>query len=157
VGGLVEVRDDAWPLVLVRMPGALDGPAIESMFQGWDGVLGRKAKFSGLIDTSALTKFPDAVGRKRIAAWMAARTMAERLYCVGNAVVITSGMARAVLTAINWIRGPVSPQNLVGSRLQGLEWCCGQLVKAGLELTPGIELVCEREKTSASRRAASIR
>jgi hypothetical protein len=157
VGGLVEVRLDAWPLVLVRIPEALDPPAIDSMIEGWERVFARASKFSGLIDTSALTQFPDAVGRKRIADWLTTRAMTEKLYCVGNAVVITSTLARAGLTAINWVRKPISPQNLVGSRVQGIEWCCERLVAAGLPLTPAIELVRKEAEPPRRDRAASSR
>src|SRR5260221_2179505 len=137
VGALVEVDDAAWPFLITRMPQALDAPAIDSMFEGFDRVLRRHERFATLVDTSALTKFPDARERTRIGEYMKARTMAEAAYNLGNAIVIASAPARTVLTAINWIRRPVTPQFIVGTFWEGIEWCATRLTGAGLDPAAG--------------------
>jgi hypothetical protein len=149
---LVEVDDGAWPLIVARMPEELDAPAIDSMFRGFDKALSRNAKFATVVDTTALSKFPDALGRQRIGEYMKARTIAERLYNLGNAVVIRSASARAVLTAINWIRQPVTAQHLVATFPEALEWCCERLERAGVPLSPALEALRARERAGGAQR-----
>jgi hypothetical protein len=133
VGALVEVDDAAFPIIIARIPAKLDAPAIDSMFAGFDRVLERHERFATLVDTSALTSFPDAMERARIGEYMKSRTMAEAAYNLGNAVLIASTAARTVLTAINWIRRPVTPQYMVGNFWEGIEWCGGRLAQAGID------------------------
>ena len=150
VGRLVEVEDAAWPLVIVQIPPVLDEPAIESMYAGFDRLTSRKAKFSALIDTSALTKFPNALERKLIADGRISRTLTEAAYNLGNAVLMTSAPARVVLRLIEWVRPPVVPQRLVASRAEGIEWCCRRLAKARIPLPPQIDVLRARESERAS-------
>ena len=146
---LVEVDDSAWPLVIVRIPPVLDTAAIESMFRGMDGVVDRKSRFAAMIDTRELSQFPNAVERKTIATWMTERTTAEALYNLGNAVVMTSPSARAVFTAIQWIRRPVTAHFITGTTLAGIDWCCMRLKQAGLSLPQTIGTVRAREESRA--------
>jgi hypothetical protein len=148
VGDSVDFDVNAWPLVVMRMPAALDLPAIDGFIQGIDSVLARKAKFSAIVDTTALRRFPDAVERRRLVEQLNLRTFTEKTYNVGNGVVIVSATARAVLTAINWVRPPATTQHLVGTFPEALEWCCGRLVAAGVGLSPGIQAL--REKKGAT-------
>jgi hypothetical protein len=152
MGDSVEIDTTAWPLAVMRMPAALDLAAIDGFLKGIDGVLARKAKFSAIIDTTELRRFPNAVERQRLVEQLNLRTFAEKAYNVGNAVVIVSTPARAVLTAINWVRPPTTIQHLVGTFPEALEWCCGRLVDAGVGLSPAIHAL--REKKGATSAAA---
>jgi hypothetical protein len=155
VGLLVEVDDAAWPLVIARIPEVLDEPAIDSMLQGFDRVLERSARFATLIDTSAMKGFPDARARSKIGEYMKARTMAEAAYNLGNAVVILSAPARAALTAINWLRRPVTPQYLVGTAWEGIDWCCERLKGAGIDPSRGVAVLRARDREQKKPRAWS--
>lgn len=121
------------------MPQRLDLDAIDSFFEGLDVVFARKSRFSAIVDTTALEGFPDAVGRQRLVEGLNKRSFTEKAYNVGNGVVIVSAAARAVLTAINWVRPPVTTQYLVGDFAEAVEWCCGRLTAAKVALTPEIE------------------
>jgi hypothetical protein len=151
MGDSVEFDTTAWPLIVIRMPPTLDLPAIDGFVQGIDGVLARKAKFSAIVDTTDLQRVPNAVERQRLVEQLNLRTFAERAYNVGNAVVIVSAAARAVLTAINWVRPPTTTQQLVATFPEALEWCCARLVAAGVGLTPAIQAL--REKKGATTAA----
>jgi len=139
MSGLVRFDTSTWPLVVIRMPGRLDTAAIDSFLEGTDAVLGRKSKFSAVIDTTALSGFPNAIERHRLVDGMHKRNFAEKAYNVGNGVVIVSAASRAVLTAVTWLRPPVTTQHLVGNVAAAVEWCCGRLIAAGVPLTPEIE------------------
>jgi hypothetical protein len=136
---LVEVSDAAFPIVMVRVPAALDDPAIDSMFSGMDRVLQRRARFATVVDTRAMKEFPSALGRQRIGKWMVEHTTAEALYNLGNAVVLSSQTARVVLTAIQWIRRPVTEQVMVTSTVAAIDWCCTRLKGASIPLPSTID------------------
>ena len=146
---LVEIDETAFPLIFVEMSQVLDGPAIESMFRAFDRVLTRNAPFAAVIDTTPLERFPEAVARKQIADWMAKRVAAEALYNRGNALVIGSVAARAAISAINWLRRPVNPQEVFASRWEAIDWCCARLADAGVPVTPAI-----RERRALEHRKA---
>jgi hypothetical protein len=131
---LVEVSDAAFPIVIMRVPVALDGPAIRSMFDGMDRVLKREARFTLIVDTRALKRFPTAVERSSIAEWMKARSFAEARYNLGNAVVLSSTAARAMLTAIQWIRRPITAHGYMATMNEAIDWCCERLTKADIPL-----------------------
>jgi hypothetical protein len=150
MGDSVEIDTTAWPLVVMRMPSTLDLAVIDGFVKGIDGVLARKARFSAIIDTTALQRFPNAVERQRMVEQLNRRTFAEKAYNVGNAVVIVSTTARAVLTAINWVRPPATTQYLVGTFPEALEWCCSRLVDAGVGLSPAIHALRAKGATSAA-------
>jgi len=78
------------------------------------------------------------------------RTFAEKTYNLGNGVVIVSAAARAVLTAINWVRPPAVTQHLVATFPEALEWCCGRLVAAGIGLTPAIHALRAKKPSATS-------
>jgi hypothetical protein len=134
----VQIDAAAWPLVVVRIPSRFDLPVMRNFIRGIDGILSRKARFAAIIDTTALAKFPNAVERHWFAESMGARAMTEEAYNLGNAVIIGSVTARAVLTAINWLRPTPVTQHLVGNFEDALEWCCLRLTKAGVGLSPAI-------------------
>jgi hypothetical protein len=137
--GNFGVDSEAWPLVIMRIPPRFDLPAIDRFTRQYDEVLARKAKFVLLADTTALTGFPNAIERRRLGQLMNARNFAEGAYALGYAVVIASATARAVYTAILWLRPAPVPQVIVSDFAAALGWCCGRLGEAGLSLTPRIE------------------
>jgi hypothetical protein len=136
--GFVDVDVTAWPLVRARIPQAFDIEAIDSFFVGFDAVLARKTKFVTIIDTTALLSFPDARQRQYLGQCMSTRTFAEATYNLGNAVIILSAPARMVLTAVNWIRRPVTAQHMVGTFGEALDWCCGRIGQGGIAVSPAI-------------------
>jgi hypothetical protein len=149
VGRLVDVDTTAWPLVVFRFPRRLHIEAVDDFLAGADAVLERRERFATLIDTTALEQFPTATERHHLVSQMNLRTFAERTLNLGNGVVIVSAPARAVLTAINWIRPPVTPQLIAGSYREALEWCCARLAGAGIALSPPLAEL--RAKLAASR------
>ncbi len=150
MGDTVDFDFSAWPLVVMRMPAALDLATIDGFVLGIDEVLARKKKFSAIVDTTALKRFPNAVERQRLVEQLNKRTFAERAYNVGNGVVIVSTAARAVLTAINWLRPPLTTQHLVGTFPEAVEWCCGRLVAAGVGLSPALQALREKKRPTTT-------
>jgi hypothetical protein len=147
--GLVEVDEVGFPVVLVRLPVALNKAAIHSMFEGLDRVLRRDARFSLVVDTRALKQFPTAVERNEIGQWMKARTLAEARYNVGNAIVLRSPAVRATLTAIHWIRRPVTDHVYLPDVVEAIDWSVGQLTKGNVPIPPAVAALREAERARA--------
>jgi hypothetical protein len=61
----------------------------------------------------------------------------------------SSPSARAVFTAIQWIRRPVTAHFTTGTTLAGIDWCCMRLMQAGLSLPHTIDAVRAREESRA--------
>jgi hypothetical protein len=138
---LVEIIDRAWPLIILRMPEALDEAAVQSMFKGLDRVLERQAQFSMVVDTRALKSFPTPVERKTLAKWMTERTLAEARYNLGNAVVMASPLARAAFAAIQWVRRPVTAHFMTASTVAGIDWCSERLRAASIVVPVAVAAV----------------
>jgi hypothetical protein len=151
MGELVEVDVLAWPLIVIRMPSALDSRAIESFMRGLDEVFTRRDRFVAIVDTTRLSRFPNAIERRQLIVELDKRTFAEQSYNMGNAVVIVSAAARAVLTAINWVRPPIITQHIVSNFRDALEWCSGRLVLAGIGVTPRFQALLDQERVAAER------
>lgn len=149
MGNSVQIDVEAWPLVIMRMPEALDPGAIKDWMEGIDAVLARKARFSAVVDTRPMKHLPNAVERRQLIEQLNRRTFAERTYNIGNGVVINSAAARAALTAINWVRPPIVKQHLVGSFPAALDWCCNRLAAAGVGITPAIWRLREQRRPSS--------
>jgi hypothetical protein len=143
------VDSSAWPLVVMRIPERFHIEAIDRIAHEWDAVLSRKEKFAAIIDTAPLTSFPNATERQRIVELWRARTFAEAAYSVGYAIVIVSAPARAVLTALMWLRPAAVAQQIVGDFDDAVEWSCGRLAGAGIELNPQIEAIIAARRSPA--------
>jgi hypothetical protein len=135
---LVEIDDTTFPLIFVEMSAVLSDASITSMFEAFDRVLARNARFAAVIDTTPLAKFPEARERKRITEWMKQRIAAEALFNMGNGLVVDSAAARAAIAAVNWLRRPTNPQAAFSWRWEAVDWCCERLRDAHIELSPAI-------------------
>ena len=140
----VEVDDAAWPLAVMVVPARLDAPAIMSMFRGMDWLFARGSRFALVVDTRALSRLPNAVERRLLVQELSNRDALEARFNVGNGIILTSMMARGVLTAIQWLRPTPVPQTFVATHAEGVAWCCGRLRAAGVELSPAAEALRAR-------------
>jgi hypothetical protein len=135
-----EFNEMAWPLLMVRLPPVMNMSAIASMIEGFDRALRLEKRHAALVDATRIAKFPGAVERTRLTSWLAdeRRIAKERRFLVGNAIVLTSGPARALLTAFNWVHRPTTPQVLRATEAEAVEWCCERLIEDGVALTPAL-------------------
>jgi hypothetical protein len=132
--------DSGWPLLVVHLPALMNSmTAIASIVDGYEGRLRRNERFAQVVNCSAVVKFPGPAERKALVDWLGdeARKDKERRLTVATSVVLTSGPMRAILSAVNWVARPATPQKWVESEQEAIEWCCGRLVEAGLALSPG--------------------
>jgi hypothetical protein len=143
----LEFVESTWPLVVVRLPQLMNSiKVIQLLTANFERVHARKERFAVMIDCSAVVKFPGAIERKMLTDWMAdeRRQKVERELTVGAAIVLTSGPMRAFVSAMNWIRRPITPQVWKATPAEALEWCCERMIDAGMQLTPAIEALRAR-------------
>jgi hypothetical protein len=150
VSELASFLDSAWPLLVVEMPRVVNVAAIRSVIDGYERLLARNERFAHVVDGSAIAKFPGTVERKMLADWLtdAARIEKEHRLTVGTGIVVTSGPMRALMSALNWIRRPTTPQTLTATRSEAIDWCCARLAEAGIALTPAIGALRARAAAS---------
>jgi hypothetical protein len=144
----LEFNDTTWPLVVVKLPTMMNSiPVIRQLTDGFDRIHERKARFAVLVDCSAVVKFPGAIERRILTEWMSGEQHAkkEREQTIGAAIVLTSGPMRAFVSAINWVRRPITPQVWKATTAEALEWCCEKLIEDGIALTPAIEALRAKE------------
>jgi hypothetical protein len=148
--------DSTWPLVVVHLPAVMGMAAIRSIVDGYEVLLRRDQRFAHVVDCSAVSKFPGASERKLLIDWLGddVRIERERRLTVGTAVVLTSGPMRAFVSAINWVRRPSTPQKWTATQAEAVDWCCEQLVEAGVTLPPAVAALRQSQpaRSIAARR-----
>lgn len=128
------VDERGWPLLLVRFPTLITADTMNTVITAIERAYERRERFAVVVDTSAVSKFPDARTRQILTDWVAdaRRTELDQKYTVATAVVISSGPLRALTAAINLVRRPVSPQHWTATLAEGLDWARGKLLEAGI-------------------------
>jgi hypothetical protein len=141
VSNRVQVIETTWPLLVVRFPRVVDAAAVSDMIGAFERALARGSRFASVLDGSQIERLPRAKERETLVAWMGdeAHQEKERALSVAAAVVATSGLLRAFVAAIYFVRKPHAPQKWTETALEGVDWACAQLVAAGVPLTPEIE------------------
>jgi hypothetical protein len=149
-----EFMEATWPLIHVRYGREFSAAAVQGTIDGYERLLRRKERFVSLVDGSQIVKFPGSAERSMLNAWLKepGRTEKEKLYAIGYVVVLPSGPLRAMMSAIQWVNPPNSPQAWKATVPEAFEWCIERLVEAKLPLTPAIEgWRAELLKTSLQR------
>jgi hypothetical protein len=136
----LEFDERAWPLLIARLPTAIDMPSLNEIIKGFDRIFDRRERYACVVDLTAITRFPGTAERARLSEWLGDedRMAKEKAYAIANAVVLTSGPARALLTAINWVRRPATTQVWKASEAEAVEWCCEQMLAKGMKLSPAV-------------------
>src|SRR5580700_10614492 len=103
---------ESWPLIFVRFPRIVDAASISGMMSVFDRALERAAPFASVLDGSAIARLPGPEVREALTSWMAneARQVKEKRFAVASAVVVPSGLVRAFVAAIYFVRKPHAPQ-----------------------------------------------
>jgi hypothetical protein len=138
----LEFLDATWPLLVVRLPTMMNNvPTIQQLMAHFDRAHARGERFALVADGSAVVKFPGSLERRMLMDWMAEEKQLrrEREHVVGVAIVLTSGPMRALMSTMNWVRRPQTPQVWKATTVEAIEWCCQALTKDGIALTPAIE------------------
>jgi hypothetical protein len=145
-----DSRDDfavvdyrGWPLLTARLPEAFSIQGMQAFVVDLDRAYDRAERFAAVIDASPAAKFPSAPSRKILTDWLTdpRRSERERAYTIGTAVVLPSGPVRALTTAINMVRRPVSPVQLTATLPEAAKWAKERLLGEGVVLNAAANAV----------------
>jgi hypothetical protein len=135
----VRVRLEHWPLVVIVVGESLERHELPELERQIDAVYARKQRFATLADGSRVARMPDAATRKRLAEWQNDTRTSIARYNVISATVVTSGIVRGAMTAMNWVFQPPNRQVTVGTFGEALGACVEALRAEGLSLPAALD------------------
>jgi hypothetical protein len=136
-----QVFEIARPLIVLRFPAIIDAESVTGLMGAFDRALHRGERFATVLDATETVRLPRASERQQLVDWMRdeARVKIERQLSVAAAIVVPSGLVRAFVAAMYFVRKPTAPQQWTATLAEGVEWACARLLEAGVALTPEIE------------------
>lgn len=103
----MKLDETMWPIAVFTLGEATTDDDWRGMFAHYEAFYTRRQLFHAITDASRARSFPTPAQRKLIAELSRDHEPRSRKWCVGGATVLTSAVARGVLTAITWLAPPV--------------------------------------------------
>jgi hypothetical protein len=147
----MKLDQTMWPIVVFSAGERTTDDEWRQMFAHYDDFYTRRQLFHPITDSTAARSFPTAGQRKLIADLSREHEERSRRWCVGGAVVLTSTIARGVLTTITWLAPPVYKLTYHGTFASALD----QAVRA-LEAR-GVTVPAQALRARSSRAASASR
>jgi len=122
----VELDDSAWPIVTLRIRGALSGDEEDNFIEVSVGLPERGERYVAVIDLLE-ARTPSGRFVRRQAAVMGKHEEVLSTHCAGMAFVIDSAMLRGGLRAIFHFQGPPSPHVVVRTVEEAHRWAESKL------------------------------
>jgi hypothetical protein len=111
----VEVREDLWPILFIRLRGRVHEDQWIEIFHAYSRLYARRERYCSVVDTSQIAGLPSATSRNLIARLAKEHENQSRSWIVESNVVIVNSLARGALTAVHWLSPPVYPIYYVAS------------------------------------------
>lgn len=138
MGSAFVVRTEHWPFVMSELPSRLDEAGLERFMAIHDGLLARQQPYVTLTDCTAIAEIPNAAVRRRIGEWNKKIEADIRRYNIATAIVISNGLVRGALTALQWLAPPPQPTEVVARPYEGARFLLQQMQRHGMAVTPGL-------------------
>lgn len=123
--------DSLWPLLIVRLEGAMTDALLTEFLDHGHATLLRHERYVSLFDMSQLL-LPSAEQRQRQILWAREHEALMRTYTLGSAFVITSPFVRTMLNLFFHFAPTPAPYVVVPSLLSGVQWALARLEQEGL-------------------------
>jgi len=133
----VRTHSDFFPLVWIEFDDEFRTEDLVHCLYENEVILRKRQKFCTIRDGRQLTSVPNAVQRKIGAMWHDEVHTQLKTYCLGVVTVTQPGIASKLLTAVNWISNPPSPEVAETSMQAAFEWCTQRLAREGLKVPLG--------------------
>jgi hypothetical protein len=132
----------AWPLVVATCPPDVEQVEVAVLRGAFDGWFARQERFALITDTRPARGLPSARWRRELTNWMnEAAVMANVVrYNVASATLFESTLIRGGFTALTWFWKPPQPQLAASTMPEAVEWCCMQLERAEVPLSPQLKV-----------------
>jgi hypothetical protein len=128
---VVRFDTGQWPLVLVRMEGAVSDAEFQGYLEQLSVVARKGEKWVGLVDLSTCGRTP-ASQQQMHADWNKAHLDVLRAHCLGTTFVLTSTFARLAVNMVLMMRPIPQPYAVVATAGAGLSWAAERLEAAGM-------------------------
>lgn len=126
--------------MVTTLSGELTDADIEAYCADFEqSVLARRRRFASLVNTTRMTAAPTARQRKALADWQTATQEIGNLYNVGIAMVLSSGLIRGALTAMNWLFPPKVKTEVFSTEAEANAYLTRVLATFDLAPGPAVE------------------
>jgi hypothetical protein len=139
----VVVDASRMPLVVQRFRQGFDDADVEHMFRQFEFLFLSGRRYALLVYTDPGPKVMTARQRKMVADWGKAHIEQIRRVNVASAVVIESALVRGALTALTWLFEPPTPQKLVRTLREGLDFCVASLISADVMVPDNVRALLD--------------
>jgi hypothetical protein len=134
----IVIDDTHFPLVVQTMTGDWGNRDLEEMIAYFDKRLRGQWRHSAVTNVVPGSHSLDAAQRKRIATWQESIRDHIVRNNISTAIVLSSGLERGALTALNWLFPPPVPQRACSTMLEAVDWSIERMQSAGLVITPAV-------------------
>jgi hypothetical protein len=124
------------PLYVWTLPNAPQDAELATFveaFAGW--IAGLTAPYALVIDGSHLVE-ATAKQRKTLSQLIADVEPDTTAWCAGTAIVVNTGFARGVVTAVTWLTRPSFPHEVFTAVPEALEWSARMLADSREVISP---------------------
>jgi hypothetical protein len=123
--------DSHWPLLLIRLEGAVSDQQLDEFFAHGHTTLRRRERYVSIFDLSRMN-LPSPEQRQRQARWAREHEPLLREFVLGTAFVVTSPFVRMTLSMLFHLAPTPAPYVVVPSVDSGIVWAAARLDQSGL-------------------------
>lgn len=121
-GAALTIVEDDWPILRVRWPSTpIDDEELDRLRDLTARALARREPYA-MISDARLAPAPNALQRKRMSEDAQAVEALLSRHMVASAVVVSSPVMRAIVTAVNWLAPPPYPVRIFSDITVAEEW-----------------------------------
>lgn len=125
-----------WPLVTLALPADLRRLDLTPLRESQQEVFDRRERYVSMTDATEVAHLPDAHSRREIGAFLNAVEEGTSRWQVANALILSSDVARRVLTAVHWLAPPKIPTGVFSTRAEAKAFLLEHAEAAGLSVDP---------------------
>jgi hypothetical protein len=125
------------PVLCIRVDGSIEDADLVYLFQTFEGVHRRGARFCLVID-ALRADAPSPRARQLLRDWTQRHQRDSERLCASSAVVYPSKLLVGVLAALNWMQTPPYPQRAFSSLSDAIRWTLQGLEGRNLRPAPGL-------------------
>jgi hypothetical protein len=133
----VRTHSDYFPLIWIEFDDQFTTEDLVGTLVDNEVILRKRSKFCTIRDGRRIRTMPNAVQRKIGAMWHDEMRAQLETYCLGVVTVTPPGIAHGLLTALNWVSTPPSPEAVEDTMQGAFEWASATLARAGLRVPLG--------------------
>ncbi len=127
---MVEVDEKLWPLLVMRFEGSPTQDELDELARRLEACIARQEAYVSITDARLGGGLTPAQ-RQQQADWLKKHDGTLRKYCLGNAVILTSSIARLTINVIHILYPMPIPHAVLPTMESAAEWAATRLETAG--------------------------